>query len=128
MSPSEINCAPALIWTDLYPISPETTVTVTSTATGSNIAGDTPSSLSYKVAKRYPTSVNTAGRRPHTYLSKSGGQICYPPVDYRLNAASESTRCGPDRNDTSTVYPDGTCSFYRTPAGVRGEATIAEKC
>ena len=72
-----------------------------------------------------PTSVNTTGRRPHRYLSKSGLQTCYPEIKYVMTTASNASTCGDDGNDTSTTYPDGTCAKL---AGTSGQQVLPAKC
>lgn len=131
VSASSINCAPALVWNDIYSIKPATTVTISTKVTGTNLGGTTPSTLSYTVAKRTLTGINETGRRAHIYLSKSGGQTCYPTIRYTLNAASQKNSCGASGsiNSTSTIYPDGSCAqIVSTAAQVGSQANIAQKC
>lgn len=128
---SSINCAPALVWNSNYSIRPETTVTISTAATGTNLGGGTPASLTYTVAKRTPTGVNNTGRRAHIYRSKSGGQTCYPEIRYTLNGAAQNTFCGSTgvTNSTSTIYPDGSCArILATSTQVGSQANIAQKC
>lgn len=124
---SELNCNPALIWNDTYTIYPGSRVSIQGTTTISDpsLGQAKTSSLEFNVAKRYPTSVNTTGRRPHRYLSKSGLQTCYPEIKYVMTAASNASTCGDDGNDTSTTYPDGTCAKL---AGTSGQQVLPAKC
>jgi len=128
---SDINCAPALVWNSNYSIKPQTTVTISTTATGTNLGGTPSASLSYTVAKRSPTGVNDTGRRAHIYRSKSGAQTCYPEIRYTLNSAAQNDICGSSgvTNSTSTVYPDGSCAqIVATARQVGSQANIARKC
>ena len=68
-----------LVWTDTTTIRPGATVSISGS---SNQPTSQKSSLSYTVAKRWPNSVNSAGRTPHVYLSKSGAQTCYPSIQW----------------------------------------------
>ncbi len=131
MAVDQLNCTPKLIWTSVYSIEGGTTVNISSTTTGDNIAGGTPSSLSYRVAERHPTGVNQSGRTAHVYLSKSGGQTCYPAIRYVLDSASQAYTCAASGviNSTSTIYPDGSCArILATSTQVGSQANIAQKC
>ena len=126
---SELNCTPRLIWNDTSSVTGGTTVSISSTTTGSNIGTGVASALSYRVAARYPTSVNSRGRRAHAYLSKSGGQACYPAIQYVMTAASKLSTCGDNGNDTSTTYPDGTCArLPGTTADQGSQKVLPQKC
>lgn len=130
-TPEAIGCGPALVWTDSYLISPGATISISSTATGSNIASGTASSLSYVVAKRYPSGANDTGRTAHRYLSKSGGQTCYPPIRYTLNSSTQFSDCRASGaiNSTSTIYPDGSCAqIVSRSTQVGSQGNIAQKC
>lgn len=96
-------CGPRLQWTTLNDarLDPNTQISLTANAAGPGIAGPTTGSLVYKVAKRHPNSINTSGRSPHTFISKTGGQLCYPPVQYSRVLSS-------DGFDNVTCYPSGT--------------------
>lgn len=118
---NEINCTPRLIWNDTYSVKGGTTISMTSSVTG---ASSTASSLRYTVANRYPTSVNSAGRTPHIYLSKAGSQLCYPDIQYVITAASKLTTCGVDGNDTSTTYPGGTCEKIAATTADQGSQMV----
>lgn len=124
---SALNCVPSLIWTDgtAWSLSPETTITMNSVASGN--VNPVPSGLSWKVAKRYPDSVNSSGRRAHRYISKSGDQACYPTIRYVTsnNTSSSAMACGDNGNSTSTIYPDGTCARVTTTTG---QSNVPEKC
>lgn len=101
-------CAPALVWNDTYSIRPGASVSATSNAaTGPGVQSTGSGTLTYTAARRYPTSINTSGRTPHYYLSKSGTQTCYPEVQYSVLLSS-------------TGYDNVTC----WPAGV----TVASPC
>lgn len=126
MTAAEINCGPRLIWNDTYSIKGGNTISMTSSVTG---ALSSPSGLSYVVANRYPSSVNSSGRTAHKYLSKSGGQACYPDIQYVLTAASKLSTCGNNANDTSTVYPDGSCDkITATTAEIGGQKVLSGRC
>lgn len=124
MTAAEINCGPRLIWNDTFSIKGGNTISMTSSVTG---ALSTPSSLSYVVANRFPSSVNTSGRTPHRYLSKTGGQACYPDIQYVLTGASRHSVCGVNGSDTSTVYPDGSCDRIVTTS-TSGQMVLAGRC
>lgn len=125
---SELNCAPQLIWADTNTIAPESSLTITGSAAGPLVTG-TSSSLSYTVDRRYPTSINSKGRRAHIYRAKSGAQSCYPAIQYLMTPISKHPTCGNDFNDTSTIYPDGTCAkIAGTTADQGTQITMAERC
>ena len=95
-------CAPALVWTDIYTIRPGASLSVTSTGSlPTNKGTFTGGSLSYTVARRHPTSINTSGRTPHVNVSKSGAQACYPEIQW-------SRLLSYDGYDNVTTYPAGT--------------------
>ena len=48
-----------------------------------------------------PATINTTGRTPHYFLTKSDTQTCYPPVQYSRVLSSNGT-------DNVTCYPSGT--------------------
>lgn len=126
LTTQEINCTPRLIWNDTYSIKGGTTISMTSRVSG---AISSPSSLSYTVANRYPTSVNRPGRTPHIYLSKSGDQTCYPDIQYVITAASKLTSCGTNGNDTSTTYPDGVCQkISATTSDIGTQMILKGRC
>lgn len=124
---SELNCNPALVWNGSSTIYPGSRVSVQgrTTISSPSLGQAQSSSLDFNVAKRYPTSVNTSGRRPHRYLSKSGLQTCYPEIKYVMTTASNASTCGDDGNDTSTTYPDGTCAKL---SGTTGQQVLPAKC
>lgn len=112
-APSGTWCGPRAIWnTTDYTLRPGAAITISST--GSLLNPTTKkwepasSGLSYNVAKRHPNNVNTAGRAPHVYKSKSGIQACYPPIQYSRVLNTNGT-------DNVTTYPAGV-----TPPGSRG--------
>lgn len=130
---SELNCNPSLVWTNLYTIGPGSRVNIQGQATtsGSSQGKGGSSSLVFDVAKRYPTGINDgAGRRPHRYVSKSGAQSCYPQITYKMTTVSrDSLTCGNDQNDTSTIYPDGTCVKISGGAPTsKDDRTLPAKC
>lgn len=95
-------CNAALVWTDIYSLRPGASISVSSNApTGSGIVSGGSGTLSYTVARRHPTSVNTTGRTPHIYISKSGTQACYPGIGYSRLLNTNGT-------DNVTTYPAGT--------------------
>lgn len=93
---------------------PETTVTAS--ATGPNSTA-TASQLSWKVPQRYDGT--TSNNKPHYYISRWGAQTCYPETRYSYFSKSSSswTACGVDGNDTSTVYPGGSCQRLSLTTG-----------
>lgn len=84
------------------------------------------SSLSWVVPQRYAGtgSPNTAMQ----YLSKSGTQTCYPETRYSYfsRSCSSWTTCGNGGNDTSTIYPGGTCQKLTLTTGT--QSSIAAVC
>ncbi len=104
-SGSTVESAPALIWTDIYTIRPAATVTVTSNAPTNTTPGAIVSAgsgtLSYTAARRHPGAINTTDRVPHTFLTKSGTQTCYPSVDSSQVLQSDGA-------DDVVCFPSGT--------------------
>ena len=129
---SELNCNPALIWNDTYTIYPGSRVSIQGTTTISDpsLGQAQSSSLQFNVAKRYPVNVNDTTRKAHKYQSKSGLQTCYPEIKYVMTAASKGTTCGDGaNNDTSTIYPDGSCvKIAGTTADQGTQQVIPAKC
>ncbi|ROZ63044.1 hypothetical protein EDL96_08015 [Kocuria soli] len=69
------------------------------------------SSLSYTVARRHPSSVNSTGRTPHVYRTRSGGQSAYPTIRWSRLITNNGY-------DNVTRYPDNTEN--RNPASDGG--------
>lgn len=110
-NPGGTWCAAQLVWNDTFILRPRAPMTVTSNGATTAPAGVTSAgtgTLAYTVAKRHPNSVNTTGRQPHVYTSKSGTQECYPAIGYSRVLNSNGT-------DNVTTYPAGV-----TPPGDRG--------
>ena len=129
-TPSDIGCGPGLVWNETFRIRSGTTVTVTTAATGDDILRGNPATLRYTLGKQFGT-VSSLSRRPHRYLDKSGGQVCFPEVHYKIIAATTWSNCGDitdAMNNTSTIYPDGSCAFYQSRSGQSGDTSIPEKC
>lgn len=124
---------PALIWPDSGgpQISPGVTVTVSSTSSvpakkdssGNIVDGATQtSSLSWKVPRRRSTS--KAVDYATVYLSKSGQQTKWPSTKYAHVSGSTasmgtagSTCKESGGNNSSTIFPDGTCSMVQINSG-----------
>lgn len=100
-------CAPALVWTDIYSVRPGANISTSTTGTVGSSGTFSGGELSYTVARRHPTSVNTTGRTPHVYLTRSGAQTCYPAISYSRLLNTNGT-------DNVTTYPTGV-----TPPGNR---------
>lgn len=94
-------CAPSLLWTDIYGLYPESQISVTANAPTGDITSGGQGTLVYEVAKRYPSAINTTGRKPHSYVSKSGTQTCYPEVGFSQLLQSDGA-------DDVVCYPSGT--------------------
>lgn len=91
-------CA-ASIWNDTFTLRPASTISISgATVTGAASAGT--SGLSYQAARRYPNSINSTGRLPHVFISKSGLQSCYPPVQWSIVLSKTGA-------DNVTTYPSG---------------------
>lgn len=124
-------CAAELLYTDVYSISPRTQIAVTSNAaTGSGVGSSTSSSLTWVVPKRNSTSNPSTGAPVATrYVSKTQG--CYPSTTYIYKSGNVAARgtngstCGDGGNNSSTIYPDGTCRKVNITGG---QATIPAVC
>lgn len=121
---TELNCNPSLIWNNIYTITPSTTVTVEGKTTISSpgLGQGKTSALSFEVARRDASS----GRKPHKYLSKSGLQTCYPEIKWVATSGSNLSVCGAGGNDTSTLYPDGSCA--KVMATSPSQPVLPAKC
>lgn len=113
-------CAPALVWTDIYSMRPGASVSATSNpATGPVVPSGT-GTLTYTAARRHPTSINTAGRTPHYYLTRTGTQTCYPEVQYSIllsNTGYDNVTCYP-----TGIAPANPCTWSSTScAGTTGQ-------
>ncbi len=94
-------CAAALLWTDIYSIRPGASVSATSNAPTGPVTSGGSGTLTYTAARRHPTSINSSGRTPHYYLTRSGTQNCYPAVQYSVLLSNTGY-------DNVTCYPSGT--------------------
>lgn len=94
-------CA-ASIWNDTFTLRPASAIDITENGViaGPAITGG-PGTLKYTAARRYPKSINSSGRTPHYYTSKSGVQSCYPAVQYAVELSNTGA-------DNVTCYPSGT--------------------
>lgn len=128
---ADVACGLQVIWdASAYVISGGTKITVSSTSSGSSV-NSTSSSLAYTVARRHSTSA--ADNTAHFYTSKSGAQTCYPAIQYsffspyQASTGTGSSVCAAARgNNSSTIYPDGTCDKVVLRSGEQG--TVSQKC
>lgn len=119
-------CA-ASVWTSgtSYNLASGATITIAGgTVTGgAGAVSAGASGLKYQSARRYPTSINSGGRSPQYFQSKSGVQTCYPPTQYSVllsNTGFDNVTCYP----TNTNIPSaarctwGTTSCSASPTGL----------
>lgn len=110
-------------------LSPGATLTVTSTTAGPSNVNGQPASLSWQTPRRNSTSARS--NHPRRYLSKSGTSQCYPVTQYGSQGgatgaqSTNGSQCGDGLNNSSTIYPDGTCAFVKISGG---QAAVPEKC
>ncbi|MGQ4543204.1 hypothetical protein ACUH90_00930 [Dermabacteraceae bacterium P7054] len=127
---TEIGCNLALLWdnsnsANSSSITPQTVVDMTYEANGGEKSGG----LKVQMPRRWS---RTQGRpMPNTatkFIAKSGNQDKFPSVRYSAwspsvaQYGSNGSTCAEDwSNNTSTVYPDGSCAFVRISGG---QATV----
>lgn len=122
---------PALEWPDSGRPALGTGVTVTVASGGSAPAGGgtvNPKSLKWQVPRRISNSGGISSA-PTRYISSSDG--CYPITRYSYiagNTAAQGTNgssCGAGGNNSSTLYPDGTCRKVNITSG---QASVPSTC
>ncbi|MGQ4507821.1 hypothetical protein ACUH9H_02025 [Dermabacteraceae bacterium P13128] len=120
---TEISCAPKLLWdvgnsAGSSSIVPGTKLSIKAV----DSEGKNPSGLGVQIPGRRATSriSNTATK----FLGRSGGQNEFPSVRYSAfssnvaaNSSHGSTCRASGGNNTSTIYPDGSCAFLQIRNG-----------
>lgn len=101
VNPASYGCLNGIIWNDVYQLRPASTITVTQNLSVSGATSAGSGTLKYKAARRYPSSINSTGRQPHTFISRTGTVACYPSV-------SSSQQLQSDGADDVVCYPSGT--------------------
>lgn len=123
-------CVGSIAWTDAqYPLRPSATISITSNAPTGPVNSGGMGTLVYQVPQRHST--ETSSTRAMRYLSLSGTQKCYPSVRYIFKAGqtagqgTNGSSCGDARNNSSTIYPDGTCRKVNITSG---QADVPQVC
>ncbi|MDO5728685.1 MAG: hypothetical protein Q4P71_03555 [Actinomycetaceae bacterium] len=128
--PGNLECndhAPLVDFSRL-PSRTQITISVNDVENGTaNVIGGTDGTLVFRAPRRFSGSyVNHYDNRALRFIDKTGTVTCFPPVTYSYNITSNDPICAEiASNDSSTIYPDGTCVHEEWTSG---EITLPTRC